>query len=90
MTVLLVGTLCARDAALRDRLITAEKFQLCFEVTGAFDLLAMINCPHMAAYNQLADSILTADPTVRRYETHFVKREVKFAPFVRLGTKGAD
>ena len=32
-----------------------------------------------------ADAVLVADPTVRRYETSFVKREVKFAPFVELG-----
>jgi hypothetical protein len=41
----------------------------------------------MAEFNALCDAVLTADPTVRRYETSFVKREVKFAPFVRLSAK---
>jgi hypothetical protein len=28
--------------------------------------------------------VLVSDPTVRRYETSFVRREVKFEPFVEL------
>lgn len=70
--------------ALTNRLISAKEVQFCYETTGAFDLLALIDCPDMAAFNQLADTLLTADKTVRRYETSFVKREVKFAPFVDL------
>jgi Lrp/AsnC family leucine-responsive transcriptional regulator len=38
----------------------------------------------MAAFNEAADELLVSSPTVRRYETHFVKREVKFAPFIEL------
>jgi hypothetical protein len=38
----------------------------------------------MAAFNELTDELLVADATVRRYETSFVKREVKFAPYVGL------
>jgi DNA-binding Lrp family transcriptional regulator len=55
-------------------------------MTGAFDLLVLIDCASMAEFNQVADEVLSADATVRRYETSFVKREVKFAPFVRLGS----
>jgi hypothetical protein len=40
----------------------------------------------MSEFKTLCDEVLVADPTVRRYETSFVKREVKFAPFVELGT----
>jgi hypothetical protein len=38
----------------------------------------------MADFNACAEELLASTPTVRRYETHFVKREVKFAPFVEL------
>ena len=38
---------------------------------------------------RVAERIIVADPAVRRYETCFVKREVKFARFVRLG-RGQD
>jgi hypothetical protein len=38
----------------------------------------------MADFNSCADALLASSPAVRRYETHFVKREVKFAPFVAL------
>jgi Lrp/AsnC family transcriptional regulator, leucine-responsive regulatory protein len=38
----------------------------------------------MGEFNRLCDRLLAADSTVRRYETSFVKREVKFAPFVKL------
>lgn len=72
-------------AALQQRLIAADEVQFCFETTGASDMLALFDCPTMAAFNDLCDELLTADATVRRYETSFVKREVKFAPFVELG-----
>ena len=72
--------------ALRTRLLAAPEVQFCYEMTGAFDLLVLIDCASMAEFNQVADEVLSADSTVRRYETSFVKREVKFAPFVRLGS----
>jgi hypothetical protein len=31
-----------------------------------------------------AERLLASDPAVRRYESSFVKRSWKFAPFVRL------
>jgi Lrp/AsnC family leucine-responsive transcriptional regulator len=54
------------------------------ETTGECDLLALIDCASMAEFNAFCDAVLVADPTVRRYETSFVKREVKFEPFVDL------
>ena len=71
-------------AALRDRLLAAEQIQFCYEITGPHDLVLLVDCESMNAFNELADSVFSADATVRRYETHFVKRELKFAPFVRL------
>jgi Lrp/AsnC family leucine-responsive transcriptional regulator len=71
-------------AALEERLRAAGEVQFCYETTGDCDLLALIDCASMSDFNTLCDCVLTADPTVRRYETSFVKREVKFAPFVQL------
>ena len=58
--------------------------QFCYEIAGPHDIVALFDCESMSAFNDAADEILTSSTTVRRYETHFVKREVKFAPFVEL------
>jgi Lrp/AsnC family leucine-responsive transcriptional regulator len=71
-------------SALEERLRSVTQAQFCYETTGETDLLVLFDCASMAEFNSLCDSVLTADPTVRRYETSFVKREVKFAPFVEL------
>ena len=71
-------------AALEKRLRSADEIQFCYETTGDCDLLALIDCASMTEFNAFCDTVLVADPTVRRYETSFVKREVKFAPFVNL------
>jgi hypothetical protein len=42
----------------------------------------------MADFNAVAEAVLVPDPTVRRYETSFVKTEVKFAPFVGMAAGG--
>ena len=71
-------------AALEQRLLGDPKVQFCYETTGECDLLVLIDCASMVEFNALCDEVLVADPTVRRYQTSFVKREVKFAPFVEL------
>lgn len=73
--------------ALKTRLVNAPAVQFCYEMTGSVDLLVLIDCASMDEFNHVADAVLSADPTVRRYETSFVKREVKFEPFVALGDK---
>jgi len=70
--------------ALEKRLVAAPSVQFCYEIAGPHDIIALFDCESMAAFNEAADELLTSSPTVRRYETHFVKREVKFAPFVEL------
>ena len=70
--------------ALQERLRKAPQVQFCYELAGALDLALLFDCHDMAEFNMLCDSLLTADSTVRRYETLVVKREVKFAPFVAL------
>jgi DNA-binding Lrp family transcriptional regulator len=71
-------------SALQERLRSADQVQFCYETTGAFDMLALFDCASMNEFNLLTDAVLVADPTVRRYETSFVKRQVKFAPFIDL------
>jgi hypothetical protein len=38
----------------------------------------------MAAFNLFADAELAASPVVRRYETSFVKKEIKNRPSIRM------
>ena len=38
----------------------------------------------------LAEDLFAADATVRRYESSFVKRELKFVPFVPLSRPLVD
>lgn len=71
-------------AALLDRIRATVQIQFCYELAGTYDLALLFDCASMEEFNETAESVLTADATVRRYETSFVKREDKFAPFVRL------
>ena len=80
----------AGKSALCERFIAAPQVQFCYAITGAFDLLALFECEGMDEFNRLADALLCADATVRRYETSFVKRDVKFEPFVKLGWSDVD
>jgi len=70
--------------ALVDRIRATPQIQFCYEIAGAYDLVALFDCLHMDEFTEVAESVLVSDPTVRRYETSFVKRELKFAPFVEL------
>jgi Lrp/AsnC family leucine-responsive transcriptional regulator len=71
-------------AALRARLAAAAEVQLLLNISGTFDLLVLAVTRNMAAFNAFADAYFAADPAVRRYETSFVKSEVKNRPTVRL------
>ena len=79
----------AGKSALLKRINAAPHVQFCYELAGAHDLLLLFDCPDMAEFNDVAESVLVADPTVRRYETSFVKRELKFEPFVQLTARDA-
>ena len=70
---------------LEKRLAEAPQVQFCYEIAGPHDLVALFDCANMAEFNEIADALLASSAAVRRYETHFVKHEVKFAPFVELG-----
>ena len=71
-------------AELRARLESLPEVQLCLEVSGSDDMVLLLACRDMDAFNALADAELAASPVVRRYETSFVKKEIKNRPSVRL------
>lgn len=54
--------------------------QFAYEIAGAHDLVLLFDCRGMDEFTDTAEAVLVSDPTVRRYETSFVKRELKFAP----------
>lgn len=72
-------------SALLERIQSAPQVQFCYELAGTYDMLLLFDCSSMAEFNDVSERVLVADATVRRYETSFVKREVKFAPFIQLG-----
>lgn len=74
----------AGKQALLNRLRACDEVQFAYEISGTYDLLALLDCETMNAFVDLAEQLFAADSTVRRYESAFVKRELKFAPFVRL------
>jgi Lrp/AsnC family leucine-responsive transcriptional regulator len=76
-----------RKNALERRMLASDEVQFLYEIAGPHDFVALIDCASMADFNACADDLLASSPAVRRYETHFVKRDVKFAPFVALREK---
>lgn len=71
-------------ARLRTRLRDLPEIQLCFEMSGTMDLLALVVTRDMPAFNAFADRVFGSDPAIRRYETSFVKREIKNSRAVPL------
>lgn len=65
-------------AALRAHLIAMPEVQLCLEVSGPGDLMLLVSVADMPAFNDFADAHLAGNPVVRRYETAFVKKALKF------------
>jgi Lrp/AsnC family leucine-responsive transcriptional regulator len=70
--------------ALLTRIDRTRQIQFCYEIAGSYDFMLLFDCAHMDEFTDVAEAVLVSDPTVQRYETSFVKREVKFAPFVEL------
>jgi Lrp/AsnC family leucine-responsive transcriptional regulator len=75
----------AGKLALEQLLLDSAVVQFCHEIAGPHDYVALFDCAGVAEFNDAADALLGASPAVRRYESHFVKREVKFDLFVDLG-----
>ena len=71
--------------ALERRLAQCDQVQLCYEIAGPHDLMALFDCANMAEFTEIEQELLASSPAVRRWETLFIKHEIKFAPFVSLG-----
>lgn len=69
---------------LQRRLNDTPEVQFAYEISGNHDLAVLLDCPSMDDFVVLAEELFASDSSVHRYETSFVKREVKFAPFVDL------
>ena len=76
-------------AALRARLAAADEVQLLLNIAGPVDLLVLVVTRTMREFNAFADRHFAADPAVRRYETTFVKAEIKNRPAVWLDDSDA-
>jgi Lrp/AsnC family leucine-responsive transcriptional regulator len=76
----------AGKQALERRLLASDEVQFCYEIAGQHDFVVLFDCANMAEFNSAAEDLFASSSTVRRYETHFVKRELKFAPYVQLGS----
>lgn len=69
---------------LRRHLSKAEQVQACFEISGGFDIAVMVIARDLAAFNDFADEAFARNPAVRRYESSFVKKEIKNVPVIFL------
>jgi DNA-binding Lrp family transcriptional regulator len=67
----------------RTKLRAAPEVQLFAEITGASDVVLFVSVKDIEHFNAFADE-LASMPLVRRYETSFVKRTVKFTTAVPL------
>lgn len=74
---------------LKERLHSLKEVQLCLEVSGSDDMVLLVACRDMGEFNAFADAELAASPVVRRYETSFVKKQVKDRPMVLLDDRDA-
>lgn len=77
-------------AALRARLAEAREVQILLNVAGTFDLIVLVVTRDMHAFNAFADANFASDPSVRRYETSFVRAEIKNRPAVWLDESDAS
>ncbi len=72
-------------SALRAALVALRQVQLCLEISGPSDLMLLVSVADMPAFNEFADAHLAGNPVVRRYETAFVKKALKFTSSAPLG-----
>jgi Lrp/AsnC family leucine-responsive transcriptional regulator len=75
---------------LRARLQSLDEVQLCLEVSGTDDMILLVACRDMVEFNAFADAELAACPVVRRYETSFVKKELKNRPMIHLDERDTN
>lgn len=83
MTVQLDRHQPAEAEAFRRTLRDAPEVQMFAEITGASDVMLVVSVRDMDQFNAFADDLANMR-LVRRYETSFVKRMVKFTTAVPL------
>jgi Lrp/AsnC family leucine-responsive transcriptional regulator len=62
---------------LRRSLVAAPQVQLCFYLSGAFDLMLLVVTRDMESFNDFVEATISENVAVRRYESEFVKRRWK-------------
>jgi Lrp/AsnC family transcriptional regulator, leucine-responsive regulatory protein len=70
--------------ALEKQLASLAQVQFCYEIAGPHDLVAMFDCASIAEFSAIEHELFDSSPAVLRWESLFVKHEIKFAPFVEL------
>lgn len=70
--------------ALERQLASRDQVQFCYEIAGPHDLVAMLDCANIAEFTSIEHELLESSAAVIRWESLFIKHEVKFAPFVEL------
>lgn len=68
---------------LRRGLRASPHVQACFDITGTSDVLLIVSVRDMDHFNAFTDA-LAQMPLVRRYESQFVKRTVKFTTAIAI------
>lgn len=76
--------------ALEARLAASPAVQFAFELAGSIDIIVMLDCPNMREFNETFKTLIQDDPTVHRFECHFVKREFRYVPFIDLLDSGVE
>ena len=71
-------------AALKRSLVDTPEVQRCFEITGPFDVAAIVVARDMETFNAVVDAAIGNQPAVQRFETNFFKREMKNSPWLIL------
>ena len=67
------------------RLEARPQVQALMEVAGPFDLVLLVAVSGMTAFNTFADDALASEPTIRRYETRFMKHRRKYTAAWPIG-----
>jgi Lrp/AsnC family leucine-responsive transcriptional regulator len=77
--------------ALEGRLSACPAVQFCFELAGSIDIIVMLDFATMRDFNEQFRRLISDDPTIHRFECYFIKREMRFAPFIDVaGTFGGQ
>ena len=58
-----------------------SRIMSCYEVSGDFDFMLMVNAKNMSDYHQFTRSLLTYENNVRNFKSQFVMN------FTKSGTK---